>query len=101
MKAITDSSGRLIAVNAAPGTLGTMAPGYLQGPGQVRFDLNLIKRIRIGEGREFEFRADAVNLLNRPNFDNPDTDINSSTFGRITETIGGNRIIVLNARINF
>jgi hypothetical protein len=78
-----------------------LAPSYLQGPGQVRFDLNLIKRIRIGERKEFQFRADAIDILNRPNFANPNTDINSPNFGRITETIGGNRIIVLNAGINF
>jgi hypothetical protein len=66
-----------------------------------RFDFNLVKRVRIGEGKEFEFWADAINLLNRTNFATPNTDINSTNFGRITETIGGNRIIVLNARINF
>jgi hypothetical protein len=101
MQAITDSNGRLIAVNAAPGTLGTMNPGYLEGPGQIRLDVNVIKRVRIGEAKEFEFRVDAIDALNRPNFANPNTDINSTTFGRITETNGGNRIIVVNARINF
>jgi hypothetical protein len=101
MQALTDSSGRLIAVNAAPGTIGSMSPNYLEGPGQVRFDVNLVKRVRIGEGKEFEFRVDAIDLLNRANFANPNTDINSTNFGRITETNGGNRIIVLNARINF
>ena len=80
MQAITDSNGRLIAVNPAPGTLGSMAHGYLEGPGQVRFDVNLVKRIRIGEGTEFEFRADAIDVLNRPNFANPNTDINSTNF---------------------
>src|SRR5262249_42399596 len=40
MQAITDSNGRLIAVNAAPGTVGSMTPGYLEGPGQVRFEVN-------------------------------------------------------------
>jgi hypothetical protein len=101
MQAITDSNGRLIAANAAPGTLGSMNSSYLEGPGQFRLDVNLVKRVRIGEGKEFEFRVDAIDALNRPHFANPNTDINSTTFGRITETIGGNRIIVLNARINF
>jgi hypothetical protein len=101
MQAITDSSGRLLAVNAAPGKLGTMGPNYLEGPGQVRFDVNLVKRVRIGERKELEFRVDAIDVLNRANFDYPNLDINSTNFGRITETIGGNRIVVLNARINF
>jgi hypothetical protein len=101
MQAITDSSGQIIAVNAAPGKLGSIGPNYLEGPGQVRFDANLVKRVRIGEGKEFEFRVDAINVLNRANFDNPETNINSTNFGRITATLGGSRIIVLNARIHF
>jgi hypothetical protein len=101
LQALADSSGRLVAVNPAPGTIGKMAPGYLEGPGRMSFDLNLIKRIRVGAGKEFEFRADAIDILNRPVFDNPETNINSPNFGRITETLRGNRILVLNARFNF
>jgi hypothetical protein len=48
------------------------------------FDLDLIKRVRIAEIREFEFRLDAVNVLNHPIFGNPDLNINSNNFGRIT-----------------
>ena len=66
-----------------------MGIGYLEGPGLVRFDVNLVKRIRISEGTEFEFRADAIDVLNRTNFANPDNNINSTTFGRITEASGG------------
>jgi hypothetical protein len=101
MQALADAQDNLIAVNPAPGTVGSMSPGYLEGPGQVRLDINLIKRIRIGEGKELEFRADAVNVLNRTNFANPDTDINSPNFGRITETSGENRLIILSGRFSF
>jgi hypothetical protein len=99
--AITDSSGNLLLVNPEPGVLGNLAPLYGRGPSQLRFDVNLVKRIRIGERKEFEFRADAIDILNTPQFGTPENDINSNgTFGRIT-TAGGNRIIVLGARINF
>ncbi|HET9220422.1 MAG TPA: TonB-dependent receptor [Terriglobia bacterium] len=101
MQALADAQDNLIAVNPAPGTVGSMSPGYLEGPGQFRLDVNLIKRIRIGEGKELEFRADAVNVLNRTNFANPDTDINSPNFGRITETSGENRLIILSGRFSF
>jgi hypothetical protein len=101
MQALTDASDNLIAVNPAPGTVGTMGPGYLEGPGQVQLDVNLIKRIRIGEGKELEFRADAINVLNRSNFAPPDADINSPNFGRITELSGENRLIILGARFSF
>ena len=100
LKAITDSSGKIILVNPAPGILGNLAPMYMVGPASWRFDVNLVKRVRLGERKEFELRLDAIDVLNSPQFGNPDADINSTTFGRIT-TAGGNRVLVLNARINF
>ncbi|MBI4471828.1 MAG: hypothetical protein HY646_04110, partial [Acidobacteria bacterium] len=98
--AIADSSGRLIMVNPRPGELGNLAPLYARGPISWRFDVNLVKRIRLGEQKEFELRADAIDVLNSPQFGNPDAAISSTTFGRITGA-GGNRIVVLGARLNF
>jgi len=62
--------------------------------------MNLIKRIRIDETKEFEVRVDAINVLNHSNWGNPNVDINSTNFGRIT-TKTGNRTFTLNARLNF
>lgn len=101
--AITDAAGRLLLVNPTPGQLGTLPQLYLQGPGSFRLDVNLAKRIKIRETVDFEFRADAINFTNTPQFDDYtaiNTDINSVNFGRITNATG-NRIIVLTARINF
>jgi hypothetical protein len=100
--AIADSSGRIIMSNPAPGQIGTMGYRTIFGPGSFTFDANLVKRVRIGEGKEFEFRIDAIDVLNTPRFGNPEVGINSTTtpFGRITSA-DGNRILVLNARINF
>jgi len=100
LKAIADSSGNIIAVNPAPGTLGSLSQTFLEGPGAFRLDVNLIKTFSLREGKELQFRGDAINLLNSPQFDNPDTNINSTSFGRIISA-GGNRVIVLSARINF
>jgi len=61
----------------------------------------MIKRFKLHETKEFELRVDAINVLNRPNFGNPTTSINSSNnFGRIT-TATGARSFVLNTRLNF
>jgi len=103
MLAITDASGNLLMVNPEPGVLGSLRPLSGRGPMSWRFDVNLVKRVRIGERKEFEFRMDAIDVLNSPIFNAPvaaDLDISSLTFGRIT-TAGGNRIVVLGARINF
>jgi hypothetical protein len=98
--ALADSSGKLVAVNPTPGKNGNMSYGYLQGPGSFRFDMNILKRFRLYESLQFELRADAINVLNKTVWGNPNTDINSTTFGRIT-TSGAGRIIVLSGRLNF
>ena len=102
-KAIADSQGRLLLVNPAPGTNGNLGLKWVEGPAALGFDANLIKRVRMTETKEFEFRMDVVNLLNHPVFNVPipaNLSINSNTFGRIT-TAGGNRRFTIGARVNF
>jgi len=99
-KAIADSQGNLFLVNPAPGQIGNLGLRWIQGPALFGLDVNLIKHVRITETKEFEFRVDANNVLNHPNFGNPNLNINSTSFGRIT-TAGGNRSFVMNARLNF
>jgi hypothetical protein len=100
MKAITDARGNLLLVNPKPGQLGNVSPSYLAGPGSFRFDMNLMKRVRIAEMKDLEIRADAINILNTPQFGDPITDIDSTDFGRITSS-SGERIIALQMRLNF
>jgi hypothetical protein len=99
-RAIADAQGNLMLVNQAPGQLGTLGQRWIEGPGFVGFDANLIKRVRIDERKEFEFRLDAINVLNRPNFGVPQLDINNTSFGRIT-TATGARSFIVNARVSF
>jgi hypothetical protein len=98
--AIADSQGHLLLVNAPPGRHGNMGLNWIEGPANLGLDMNLIKRIKIAESKEFEFRLDALSVLNHANFGNPDLNINSNTFGRIT-TASGNRTFVANLRLNF
>jgi hypothetical protein len=65
--------------------------------------MNLIKRVRIDERKELELRVNAINVLNHPVFDNPNTNINSNSFGRITATSAGTtpRQIVTSIRLSF
>jgi hypothetical protein len=100
MRALTDAQGKLLVINPAPGTLGNLAPYFLSGPGSFRLDVDLIKRIQITEHKNLEFRVDALSLTNTPQFGSPVTDINSTSFGRIT-TASESRVIVLNGRLNF
>ena len=102
-KAITDSQGQRLLVNPQPGQVGTLGLGWIEGPPLLGLDVNLIKRVRITESKEFEMRVDSVNVLNTPQFTPPiaaNLSINSPSFGRIT-TATGNRRFVINARLNF
>ncbi|MEO7029950.1 MAG: carboxypeptidase-like regulatory domain-containing protein [Acidobacteriaceae bacterium] len=62
------------------------APSQYRGPAFRRLDFSLFKNIRVTERVRAEFRAEAFNLTNTPNFANPSTTNlgNTSTFGQIT-----------------
>ena len=102
-RAITDAQGNFLLVNPQPGQVGNLGLKWIEGPGSIGLDMNLVKRVRLSETREFEFRMDAVNLLNHPNFGNlvaNSLNINNTNFGRIT-TATGSRSFVINGRLNF
>ena len=99
-RGIKDGNGNWLLVNPAPGQVGTLGRNTIVGPGNIRLDMNLIKRIRMTEAKDFEFRVDVVNILNHANFGNPNVNINSTNFGRITSASGARRF-TFNARVNF
>jgi len=100
-KAIVAPDGQVVLVNPRPGEVGTLGLSTVKGPRSLNFDMNLIKRFKLDENKEFEFRIDAVNVLNHPNFGNPNVNINGvNTFGLIT-TATGSRRFVINTRLNF
>jgi hypothetical protein len=99
---VVDSAGNTILKNPEPGTAGNLALALasVEGPARLGFDLALQKQTRLSEGAMFTIRADAVNVLNRPIWGDPNTDINSASFGRITSATGA-RTVTINARIDF
>ena len=105
LRAIATSSGAILFSNSLPGQIGNLAPGALLGPGYFQFDMNLLKKIRMTEKTELQLGANAVNVLNTPQFANPTSSagavIDSTSFGRITSTTYPNRIVVLTGRITF
>ena len=98
--AIQDANGRIVLQNPAAGSVGNVGRNTITGPNVVGFDVNAIKRVRMTEGKELEFRVDVVNVLNHPNFANPTTNIDSTSFGQITSATGARRF-TFNARMNF
>jgi len=53
------------------GTFGNVSRGSLRGPGLFMLDTSFLKRVRISEGLNLQFRAEAFNVLNHPNFGYP------------------------------
>jgi hypothetical protein len=72
--------------NPQGGSVGSLQRRALDGPGFWMYDASMVKNIKITERQSLEFRADAYNLFNHPNFFAGDTQglVNSSTFGQIT-----------------
>jgi hypothetical protein len=55
----------------------------VRGDGRATWDFSLLKKFRVREPLVVEFRADVYNAWNHPNFSQPDTSPNSSTFGQV------------------
>jgi TonB dependent receptor len=76
-------------VMIGPGTLGR---NVLIGPGMQTLDLGLSKTFSLTERWKLEFRAEAFNIANHPQYNNPGTDptslvANGGTFGVINSTL--------------
>jgi hypothetical protein len=67
---------------------GTIGRNTLRGPHFFDVDLALMKDIAITEHVRFSFGAQAYNLFNHPNFDQPVDDINNPQFGRSIAVVG-------------
>jgi len=68
----------------APGTFGNAGRNILEGPGFQNVNMSILKNTRFNERINLQFRAEAFNLFNHPNFNLPDNFLGSPTFGRIT-----------------
>jgi hypothetical protein len=87
--------------NPAAGQVGNLAILAFDGPSQFRIDLAVSKRIRLIDTHRIEVKGEAFNLTNTPSFFRGDMDINSQTFGRITQVNVGSRVVQLSVRYEF
>jgi hypothetical protein len=67
-----------------PGRFGNAGRNILEGPGYSNVNVSLVKNTALTERLNLQFRAEAFNLFNHPNFNLPDNFLGSPTFGRIT-----------------
>jgi carboxypeptidase family protein len=63
----------------------------LRGPDFFETDLTIYRTFSVSETVKFQLRAEALNATNHANFNLPDANVNSTTFGYITSTFGPNQ----------
>jgi hypothetical protein len=66
------------------GQVGNAMRRYFVGPGLYNFDLALLKDTKITEGVSAQFRAEAFNVFNHAQFNNPDGNVDDTEFGFVT-----------------
>ncbi len=82
-----------IVANPDAGTIGNLQRRQFYGPHRFNQDLSILKDVKISERQSFQLRMDATNIENHVTFAVGDQNINSTTFGKITGTFFGRRLI--------
>jgi len=67
-------------------TFGDTGRNSLAGPGRLNFDMGLFKRYKIKESMALEFRAEAFNIFNHPQW----TGVNNTSCGYVTDSGSAN-----------
>ena len=89
-----------------PGTFGNVGKGVLRGPGLTNWDLSLFKNITLREELKLQFRAEAFNMPNHPNFSFPTQTVFSGgsispSAGIITKTSTSSRQMQMSLKLIF
>lgn len=105
----TFTIGNLGASTTGGSLFGNSGRNILRGPFQQRFDVALVKSFALdplysylGEAASLQFRSEFFNLFNTPIFNNPNGNVQSAAFGRITSTNDTTgRVIQFALKLNF
>lgn len=98
---VTEAAFNRSSLCTAFGQNGSLGRNVLRSGAQSRLDLGLMKTTKLTERVALEFGWDVFNVLNRANFAAPDFELGSPDFGRITNTVGGPRVMQFRAKVKF
>lgn len=79
---------------------GNSAPYSQFGPHYFNWDSGFFKDFKLNERFKLTFRSDLMNILNHPNFGNPNNDISAVNVGTITGATNG-RVVQFALRLTF
>ena len=71
------------------GTMGNSNQRFFHGPGINNWDIGLQKITKIQEKTSIQFRAEFFNAMEHAQFNNPNGNFTSSSFGRVTSAKAG------------
>jgi hypothetical protein len=89
-----------------PGELGTSSRAPISGPDFVNTDFSAFKNFVLHEGVGLQFRAEMFNLFNHAQLGLTGNgvymqDINSTSFGKVNETVNNPRVVQFALRLDF
>lgn len=93
-------SGQLFA-NPSAGTIGSLQRRSFHGPNEFNQDFALMKDTKVFERHTLQIRMDATNIYNHASFSVGDQNINSTTFGKITSSFFGRRLVQFSLSYKF
>ena len=73
----------------------------VRGDGQTDWNLSLIKHFKLKERINLELRFEGYDIMNHPNFSDPNTTVTSSAFGTVTSQAGLSREFQGALRVTF
>lgn len=84
-------------------TFGDAPRTFGSGPGTIQVDASLLKNFFLGETSNLQFRAEALNVLNHPNWANPNMSFasGSTTFGTVTGLQFGNQSRIIQVALHY
>ena len=74
------------------GNFGSAGRNIVQGPGLANVDFSVLKNVGLGEAVTLQLRAELFNMLNTPNFMNPNVFFGTPGFGRILAARDGREL---------
>jgi len=101
--AVRNPDGTPIFTAPAPGTF-NLQPGIrnpIHNPGFENWNIGLYKKFAVNERVGFQFRAEAFNAFNHPNWSGANFTPTSSSFGKVTSKTGDVRNLQLSLRFYF
>ena len=91
----------VVGIDGSTG-FGTLGRNPFRGPFQQNWDMSIAKTWTVTERQTLKLSADLFNTFNHPAFDKPSiTDVESPSFGQITNTLGTPRLMQFSLRYAF